>query len=86
MCLFDCRIPNEDDAIESIVNVESAVSKIGFFGSQLENIYCLTGTETLDLWNLQTAQRIHHFDRIRDESNANGVSFVLVSQTPVLLL
>jgi hypothetical protein len=54
--------------------VESAVTKIGFFGTQLENIFCLTGTETLDLWNLQAAQRICHFETIREESNQNGIS------------
>ena len=76
VCFFDTRIPEEDEAIESILNVESAVTKIGFFGPQQENIFCLTGTETLDLWNLQSAQRIHHFDAIRDQSNQNGVQFV----------
>lgn len=73
VCMFDCRIPDEDDAIESILNVESAVSKIGFFGPQMENIFCLTSTETLDLWNINTAERIHHYDRIRDDCNANGI-------------
>ncbi|DBA05245.1 TPA: hypothetical protein N0F65_007407 [Lagenidium giganteum] len=74
VCLFNCSIPDEDEAIESILNVESAVTNIGFFGQNLENIYCLTGTETLDLWNLQSAQRIHHYETIRPDCNANGIS------------
>ncbi|KAF1319791.1 Wd repeat-containing protein 89, partial [Globisporangium splendens] len=73
VCMFDTHISDEDEAIESILNVESAVSKIGFFGPQMENIYCLTGTETLDLWNINTAERVHHYDRIRDDCNANGI-------------
>lgn len=73
VCFFDCRIPDEDDAIESILNVESAVTQIGFFGPLMENIFCLTGTETLDLWNLQTAERIHHYETLREDCNANGV-------------
>ncbi|KAJ0398235.1 hypothetical protein ATCC90586_000948 [Pythium insidiosum] len=73
VCFFDCRIPNEDDAVESILNVESAVTKIGFFGPQFENIFCLTGTETLDLWNVWTAERIHHYQTLREECTANGV-------------
>lgn len=74
VCMFDTRIPDEDDAAESILYVESAVTKIGFFGPQMENIFCLTGSETLDLWNINTAQRIHHYDRIRDDCNANGIA------------
>lgn len=74
VCMFDTRIPDEDDAAESILYVESAVTKIGFFGLQRENIFCLTGSETLDLWNINTAQRIHHYDRIRDDCNANGIA------------
>lgn len=74
VCFSDCRVPDEDDALESIINVESAVTTIGFFGPQRENIFCLTGTETLDLWNLQTAERIHHYDRIRDDCNAHGIA------------
>ncbi|TMW65684.1 hypothetical protein Poli38472_008326 [Pythium oligandrum] len=73
VCFFDCRIPNEDDAIESILNVESSVSKIGFFGPQNENLFCLTGTETLDLWNIWTAERIHHYQTLREDCAANGV-------------
>ncbi|KAE9340117.1 hypothetical protein PF008_g11245 [Phytophthora fragariae] len=73
VCVFDCRIPDEDDALESILNVESAVTNIGFFGPQRENIFCLTGTETLDLWNLWTAQRLHHYATIRDDCNGNGL-------------
>ncbi|RLN92364.1 hypothetical protein BBJ28_00010730 [Nothophytophthora sp. Chile5] len=74
VCFFDCRIPDEDDALESILNVESAVTNIGFFGPQKENIFCLTGTETLDLWNLWTAERLHHYATIRDDCNANGLA------------
>ncbi|KAL7996158.1 hypothetical protein Plhal703r1_c41g0141411 [Plasmopara halstedii] len=49
VCFFDCRIPDEDDAIESILNVESAVTTVGFlvlkektlFVSQaLKRLYC----------------------------------------------
>ncbi|KAK1930095.1 WD repeat-containing protein 89 [Phytophthora citrophthora] len=74
VCFFDCRISDEDDALESILNVESAVTTVGFFGPQKENIFCLTGTETLDLWNLWTAERLHHYNTIRDDCNSNGLA------------
>lgn len=73
VCFFDYRIPDEDDAIESILNAESAITTVGFFGPQNENIFCLTGSETLDLWNLWTAERLHHYDTIRDDCNKNGI-------------
>lgn len=73
VCMFDYRITDEDEAAESILYVESAVTKIGFFGTHMENVFCLTGSETLDLWNLNTAQRLHLYDRVRDDCNANSV-------------
>ncbi|OQS04043.1 hypothetical protein THRCLA_03687 [Thraustotheca clavata] len=70
VCLFDCTIADEDEAIISIINVESAVTQFAFFGPELHNFACLTGSETLDLWNITTAQRIAHFPQIRDACNA----------------
>ncbi|TDH71254.1 hypothetical protein CCR75_002786 [Bremia lactucae] len=72
VCFFDCRIPEKEDTIESIFNVESAVTTVGFFGPERENIFCLTGSETLDLWNIWTAERLHHYDTIRDDCNKYG--------------
>ena len=74
VCCFDCRISDESEALESILNVESAVTTLGFFGELKENIYCLTGTETLDLWNMWTATRLHHYDTIRDDCNSNDLA------------
>ncbi|OQR92392.1 hypothetical protein ACHHYP_03749 [Achlya hypogyna] len=70
VCLFDCTIADEDEAIISIVNVESAVTQFAFFGHELHNMAFLTGSETLDLWNITTAQRIAHFPEIRQACNA----------------
>lgn len=74
VCMFDTRIADEDDAIESVVYVESAVTTVGFFGAHMEHIYCLTGSETLDLWNIHTAERLHHYATIRDDCNAHGIA------------
>ncbi|CAH0517699.1 unnamed protein product [Peronospora belbahrii] len=74
VCCFDCRMTDEDEALESILNVESAVTTLGFFGQQKENIYCLTGTETLDLWNIWTAQRLHHYNTVRGDCTSNGLT------------
>nr|CCA26672.1 conserved hypothetical protein [Albugo laibachii Nc14] len=73
VCYYDTRQTDEDEALESILNVESAVTTFGFFGMNYENIFCLTGSETLDLWNLEHAQRLHHFASVRDDLTALGV-------------
>ena len=65
VCLFDCGIAGEDDAVLSILNVESAVSKFQFFGSKLDSVACVTCTETLDVWNLYSATRQVHFPSFR---------------------
>lgn len=41
------------------MNVEYRYDR-GLFSPEKENIFCLTGTEMLDLWNLWTAQQLHH--------------------------
>ncbi|ETV96583.1 hypothetical protein H310_10284 [Aphanomyces invadans] len=70
VCLFDCTIANEDDATISTINVESSVSRFCMFGPDSHNIACLTGSETLDVWNLTTAERLAHFSTIRDQCSA----------------
>ena len=65
VCVFDCNVAEEEEALLSILNVESAVSKFQFFGSKLDSIACVTCTETLDVWNFQTATRRVHFPTFR---------------------
>ncbi|KAF0719438.1 Aste57867_1034 [Aphanomyces stellatus] len=70
VCLFDVTIADEDDAIISIINVESSVAQFCLFGPEYHNIACLTGSETLDVWNLTTAERLVHYPQIRDQCTA----------------
>jgi hypothetical protein len=88
VCLFDCTIADEDDAIISIINVESAVAQFAFFGPELHNIVCLTGSETLDMWNITSAQRIAHFPQIRETCNNQNVrnGFRQTAQRNVIFL
>lgn len=67
ICLFDCRVALEEDALQSILNVESAVANFTFFGPKCESIVSLTSTETLDLWNLMTAERHEHHPTVREK-------------------
>ncbi|KAH9081352.1 hypothetical protein LEN26_021343 [Aphanomyces euteiches] len=73
VCLFDCTIADEDEAIISIINAESSVAQFCIFGPEYHNIACLTGSETLDIWNLTTAQRLAHFSQIRDQCTAHNM-------------
>ncbi|RHY56060.1 hypothetical protein DYB26_005032 [Aphanomyces astaci] len=72
VCLFDCTIADEDEATISTINVESSVSRFCMFGPDLHNIAVLTGSETLDVWNLTTAERLAHFPTIRDQCSASS--------------
>lgn len=63
VCVFDTKaLPNEDDALISVMNSESSVSRIGFFGEYYEFLYLTTHIETLSLWSLHSVC-LHHFLR-----------------------
>ncbi|XVF80572.1 hypothetical protein PTKIN_Ptkin15bG0084500 [Pterospermum kingtungense] len=46
MCIFDT---NDDDHLESLINVGTSIGKVGFFGDISEKLWCLTNIETLRL-------------------------------------
>lgn len=50
-CIFDTTQPSEETALQNVLSVQSPIREIGFFGSQSEAIYCLTGDETLKLFH-----------------------------------
>ncbi|CAM9811200.1 unnamed protein product, partial [Discosporangium mesarthrocarpum] len=52
-------------ALESVLNAESPVRTVGFFGVEGEHLYCCTNCETLSLWHPQDAQRIADYGDIR---------------------
>jgi len=60
-CVFDTSQPSEETALQGILNVQSPLRKIGFFGPSFEGVYCLTGSETFSVWHHDTAQRICDF-------------------------
>eukprot|EP00947_MAST-08B_sp_MAST-8B-sp1_P004641 g4641.t1 len=60
-CLFDVAVRGEDDALQGVMNVESSVNQIGFAGAGADQIFCLTSTETLQIWELQGCTRLATF-------------------------
>lgn len=57
-CIFDTSKPSEEAALNSVLNVQTPLRQVGFFGPSLEGVYCLTGSETLSVWHYESAQRI----------------------------
>lgn len=61
MCLFDTKQPTEELALQSVMNVTTSIRKIGFCHSST-HVYCLTGSETMSIWDTNTATCHCHFD------------------------
>ncbi|CAJ1946831.1 unnamed protein product [Cylindrotheca closterium] len=55
ICLYDTTKPSEELALENIINVQSPVREAGFFGPRSDGIYCLTGDESLKLYNASSS-------------------------------
>eukprot|EP00762_Andalucia_godoyi_P002850 ANDGO_04475.mRNA.1 WD repeat-containing protein 89 homolog len=53
----------DEDGLQATMNVQDAVSRIGFFGRQNENLWVTTTSERLSLWSLESASRIADFDQ-----------------------
>ncbi|XVF72610.1 hypothetical protein PTKIN_Ptkin12aG0134500 [Pterospermum kingtungense] len=52
ICIFDTNGDiNDDDHLESVINIGTSIGKVGFFGNSLEKLWCLTNIETLSVWN-----------------------------------
>jgi WD40 repeat protein len=60
-CIFDTNQPSEEAALQGVLNVQTPLRQVGFFGPSYEGVYCLTGSETLSVWHHDTAQRICDF-------------------------
>ncbi|KAF7804846.1 WD repeat-containing protein GTS1 [Senna tora] len=50
ICTFDTTGEiNDDDHLESVINVGTSIAKVGFFGENYQKLWCLTHIETLGL-------------------------------------
>ncbi|CAA6654285.1 unnamed protein product [Spirodela intermedia] len=57
LCLFDTEGHiDDDDHLESVMNVGTSISKIGFF-CQNQKLWCLTHIETLSTWDWKDARQ-----------------------------
>ncbi|CAN0860744.1 WD repeat-containing protein GTS1 [Linum grandiflorum] len=47
---------NEDDDLDSVINVETSISKVGFFGDKFQKLWCLTHIESLSIWDWEAGR------------------------------
>uniref|UniRef100_A0A7N0V378 Uncharacterized protein n=1 Tax=Kalanchoe fedtschenkoi TaxID=63787 RepID=A0A7N0V378_KALFE len=72
ICVFDTASDiNEDDHLESVLNVGTSIGKVGFFGETSQQLWCLTHIETLSLWDWKNAEAGAHFHDARSAASAS---------------
>ncbi|XP_007050892.2 PREDICTED: WD repeat-containing protein 89 homolog [Theobroma cacao] len=66
ICTFDTNGDiNDDDHLESVINVGTSIGKVGFFGESYEKLWCLTNIETLSVWNWKDGSNEANFEDAR---------------------
>uniref|UniRef100_A0A2P2K7Y6 Uncharacterized protein MANES_01G217700 n=2 Tax=Rhizophora mucronata TaxID=61149 RepID=A0A2P2K7Y6_RHIMU len=56
MCIFNTDGDiNDDDHLESVINVGTSIGKVGFFGESYQKLWCLTHIESLSIWDWKDA-------------------------------
>lgn len=71
LCVYDVAVPEDDEAIQCILNADCPPRRFGFFGPFAHGLYCLSTTEIATLWHWSSAQRIFSFDSIRVDLGAD---------------
>jgi WD40 repeat protein len=71
-CIFDTSQPSEEAALRSVLNIQSPLRDVNFFGPSLEGIYCLTGSETMSVWHHDSAQRMSDYGDVRNMLSVNA--------------
>jgi WD40 repeat protein len=67
ICVFNTSVPAKEEAVLSILNTDSPLRRVGFFGPNLEGIYALSNIETASFWHYPSAQRLGYFSSIREQ-------------------
>ncbi|XAR58455.1 hypothetical protein NMG60_11013850 [Bertholletia excelsa] len=67
MCIYDTSgsINDDDDNLESVMNVGTSIGKVGFFGQANQKLWCLTHIETLSVWEWKDAKLEVNFEDAR---------------------
>ncbi|KAK8969804.1 hypothetical protein KSP40_PGU005957 [Platanthera guangdongensis] len=66
LCLFDTNGHIDDDNnLESVMNVGTSIGKFGFFGEKNHKLWCLTHIETLSIWDWRDGRRDINFENAK---------------------
>ncbi|XP_020588453.1 WD repeat-containing protein 89 homolog [Phalaenopsis equestris] len=66
LCLFDTDGHIDDDNnLESVMNVGTSIAKFGFFGEKYHKLWCLTHIETLSIWDWRDGRTDIYFEDTR---------------------
>ncbi|PAN20404.1 hypothetical protein PAHAL_3G405700 [Panicum hallii] len=58
VCVFDTDGDiDEDNHLLSVMNAETSIAKVGFFGNMYQKLWCLTHIETLSIWDWNDGSR-----------------------------
>ncbi|TXG63446.1 hypothetical protein EZV62_010440 [Acer yangbiense] len=72
ICTFDTGGDiNDDDNLESVINVGTSIGKVGFFGDTFQKLWCLTHIETLSIWDWKDGQNEANFENARQLASDN---------------
>ncbi|KAK8812234.1 hypothetical protein WA158_007468 [Blastocystis sp. Blastoise] len=91
ICIFDISRGNQDESLVTILNIDSAVERLGWWGENMEMIWCISMTRGIFLYNSRTSDLIKGIaDATNILENRNIILDYLVGlifneNTPLLL-
>ncbi|KAL5060552.1 hypothetical protein RYX36_032156 [Vicia faba] len=66
ICIFDTSGDiNDDDHLDSVINVGTSIAKVGFFGESYQKLWCLTHIETASIWDWKDGRNEVNFSEAR---------------------
>ncbi|KAK7284655.1 hypothetical protein RJT34_19405 [Clitoria ternatea] len=70
ICTFDTTGDiNDDDHLESVINMGTSIAKVGIFGQSYQKLWCLTHIETLGIWNWKDGKNEVDFSDARTSAS-----------------
>ncbi|GAV87174.1 WD40 domain-containing protein [Cephalotus follicularis] len=66
ICVFDTAGEiDDDDHLDSVINVGTSIGKVGFLGESYQKLWCLTHIETLSIWDWKDGNNETNFQNAR---------------------
>mmetsp|Transcript_5131 Transcript_5131/g.8854 ORF Transcript_5131/g.8854 Transcript_5131/m.8854 type:complete len:361 (+) Transcript_5131:180-1262(+) len=71
ICLFDTRIPEEDDALLNVLNEEQPIARLAPFACDSSHLWCISTVHTLSIWDFQQADRLFALSDAREQLHSD---------------